>query len=68
MNHEAKQLAVELESKGWVVTQTRGGHFKATYERHIDRPMVFFAKSPSDHRAFRNVRAIVRRIENGGTA
>jgi hypothetical protein len=50
-------LAREL---GWTVTRTRGMHFRLTKPGYAP---VFTAYSPSDHRAFLNLRAQLMRAQ-----
>lgn len=58
---EVKELVRELEDKGWRVIIAQNNHHKAF---HPDgEHMIVFANTPSDHRAIKNIRAMVKRIE-----
>jgi hypothetical protein len=56
---EMKQYRRQLERLGFVVTKTRGGHWRFEHAQ-MDEP-VFGADTPSDHRAMKNLFATVRR-------
>lgn len=58
---EIKELVRELEDKGWRVIISQNNHHKAF---HPDgEHMIVFANTPSDHRAIKNIRSMVKRIE-----
>jgi hypothetical protein len=59
MSNELKQYRRQLERLGFVVTKTRGGHWRFEHP-DMDGP-VFGADTPSDHRARKNLLATVRR-------
>ncbi|MFZ3235443.1 MAG: type II toxin-antitoxin system HicA family toxin [Stellaceae bacterium] len=59
MASEVKQYRRQLERLGFVVTKTRGGHWRFEHPQ-MDGP-VFGADTPSDHRAVKNLFATVRR-------
>ncbi len=50
-----------LTSQGFTVTQTGGGHFKATHPKHQDKPPIWFAATPSDRRWIKNTTSWIRR-------
>jgi hypothetical protein len=52
----------DAEHRGWVVTNTRGGHLKLT---HPNGAIYFTARTPSDWRAGKNVDRALRRMEAG---
>lgn len=60
---EIKQLVKDLERQGWRVELNKG-HYKAYPPS--DKPMVVFASTPSDHRAFHNVLARLRKSGYNG--
>lgn len=55
---QTKRLIEAAEQQGWTVTATSGGHIKFLSS---DGNIVFAAATPSDHRAWRNTRARLRR-------
>ena len=59
MSSEMKQYRRHLTHLGFVVTKTRGGHWRFEHP-DMDGP-VFGADTPSDHRAMKNLFATVRR-------
>jgi predicted RNA binding protein YcfA (HicA-like mRNA interferase family) len=56
-------LVRQAESEGWLVERTNGGHLRLT---HPNGAVVFCAWSPSDSRAVKNVRALLRRKAQEG--
>lgn len=56
---EMKQMRRALEKEGFTAIKTRGGHWR------FDHPMmigpVFAPNTPSDHRALKNLQALMRR-------
>lgn len=58
-----RELVLQLLSRGWTIRRGRGGHYKLS---HPSGKTVVVSRSPSDHRAWLNLRASIRRIEKGG--
>lgn len=60
-----KELLRAAEARGWTVDQNSGGkHLK------LRRPgcrVVVCSRTPSDHRALKNIAADLRRAEKAGT-
>lgn len=56
---EIKRLVRDLELQGWRVELRKSGHYVA-YAPDGEH-MVTFASTPSDHRALRNILALLRR-------
>ena len=48
----------EIETEAWTVTQTKSGHYRW---RHPNGALVHSASTPSDHRAWANHLAVLRR-------
>jgi len=57
-----KRLIAEAQALGWAVQRTRGGHLKFVRPGYRTR---FFSSTPSDHRAWRNALADLRRATRG---
>lgn len=55
------ELAAALETIGFTLTKTGGGHYKATHPNHRDKPPVRFAATPSDRRWALNTLSWIRR-------
>lgn len=55
-----KAMLRDVRAAGCEVKVTRGGHIKVTRPGYTTP--VFMAATPSDHRAFQNVKATLRRI------
>ena len=53
----------DLERIGFSTTLTRGGHIRISHP-YMNGP-VFAASTPSDHRAIRNLRALIQRKMRG---
>ena len=54
-----KKTRRQLERLGFIMTKTRGGHWRL---EHPDmKGLVFAPDTPSDHRAVKNLRAELRR-------
>lgn len=53
----------DLARGGFSTTLTRGGHIRISHP-HMNGP-VFAASTPSDHRAIRNLRALIQRKMRG---
>jgi hypothetical protein len=47
-----------VEAPGSTLVKTNGGHIRITLPSGVP---VFCASTPSDNRAFRNIRAVIRR-------
>lgn len=62
-NKDLKALVREYEDKGWQVVDRGTGHLQM---RPPKGPPVFFACTPSDHRALLNIRKMFERVERGG--
>lgn len=62
---ELKQLREEAEDRGWKITKTNGGHLKWTAPKG---GFIYTALTPSDRRAVKNIRAMMKRVEAGRTA
>lgn len=56
---DMRQSRRELARSGFTVTKTSGGHWRFEHPQ-MDGP-VFAADTPSDHRAVKNLLALVRR-------
>ncbi|MFW7269185.1 type II toxin-antitoxin system HicA family toxin [Gluconacetobacter sp. Hr-1-5] len=52
-------------SAGWSVRRTAGGHLKFVKE---GLPPIYTSATASDHRAGRNARAMLRRVQRHATA
>ena len=59
MNKDTEELVRKLRKQGWTVDGS-GRHYKA-YPPDKSKPMVVFAKTPSDQRAFANTKSALRR-------
>jgi predicted RNA binding protein YcfA (HicA-like mRNA interferase family) len=59
-DREVKRLVRDLGRLGWVVTLTKGGHYKAV-SPNKDVPIVFIPKTPSEYRSLKNLKSILRR-------
>lgn len=57
-NDTVRKLLDYALGEGWTASHTRGGHLKFT---RPGSPPVFCSKTCSDHRAFLNARADLRR-------
>jgi predicted RNA binding protein YcfA (HicA-like mRNA interferase family) len=57
------EYRLDLERSGFSTTLTRGGHVRISHP--LMNGPVFAASTPSDHRAIRNVRALIRRKMHG---
>jgi len=49
-----------LDAKGYIIGKTKGGHWSVEHP-NLKGVQVFCASTPSDHRAYKNLRATVRR-------
>lgn len=59
MRHgEFERIFAAARAQGWTVTHTRSSHVMLT---HPGRPRIYVASTPSDRRAWLNVRALLRR-------
>jgi hypothetical protein len=58
MRKDLRRLAAEAQRQGWSVEKTGGGHLKWVAPSGA---RVYTASTPSDPRAFANVRAMLRR-------
>jgi predicted RNA binding protein YcfA (HicA-like mRNA interferase family) len=56
---QMKEARRELERQGFTATKTRGGHWRFEHP-DMDGP-VFAPDTPSDHRAVKNLYAMLRR-------
>jgi predicted RNA-binding Zn-ribbon protein involved in translation (DUF1610 family) len=55
---EIKNFMKEMTGLGWIMDQTRSGHYKATWPHApAGEKIEFFASTPSDPRASKNIRA-----------
>lgn len=52
-------VAEELRREGWMVTKTKGGHYRWA---HPNGSIAFAASTPSDHRSWKNFLANLRRL------
>lgn len=57
---EMRKLADALEAQGWKVTKTTKGHYRFV-PPDPEKRIVHTGGSPSDHRAFKNLKADLRR-------
>ncbi len=57
-NKEMKQLLKEAEGLGFEVSMTRKCHYKLMHKKGI----IIVSSTASDHRAFMNIRAEIRRV------
>lgn len=48
----------------WDVDQTKGEHLR--WRHRPSGKLVFTGGTPSDHRAFKNIEAMLKRVERGG--
>ena len=55
-----RELMLRLMREGWTVRRLRSGHLKLS---HPSGSFVVVSRTPSDHRAWLNLRSTVRRIE-----
>ena len=55
----------EWERRGWVVEKTSNNHLRLYLENEAGTHVLHHASSPSDHRAFKNNAARMRRCEEG---
>lgn len=61
-NKEVQQIVQEAEARGWVVERVRKGkHGKLIHPSGLR--FVCISSTPSDHRAVKNLRAMIARIE-----
>ncbi len=60
MSKDLKYLIRLAEDSGWSVRRTRGGHWQFV-PALAGAQIVTVASTPSDHRAFSNIRAALRR-------
>jgi predicted RNA binding protein YcfA (HicA-like mRNA interferase family) len=60
LRKDMKRLRKTAEQQGWRVEDTRGGHVKFL-PPDTAQPAVVAAGTPSDHRAWRNLLASLRR-------
>lgn len=58
--HAARELEAWAKARGWTVSHSRGGHLRW---RHRSGALAFTAGTPSDVRAVRNAKAVMRRLE-----
>lgn len=58
---EIKQLRVEAEKEGWVITLTRGNHYRWAKGKTV----FFTASTPSDYRAIKNIRQHLKQAKLG---
>ena len=59
-DREVKRLVRDLGRLGWVVTLTKGGHYKAVSpNKRI--PIVIIPKTPGEYRALKNLKSLLRR-------
>jgi hypothetical protein len=63
MCREMKKFIREYVNKGWAVEYTNNGHLKWIFMK--TGGFTYTASTPSDHRAFMNIRARLKRIESG---
>ena len=57
---EVKRMVRDLTRLGWTVTMSKGGHYKArSPNRKI--PIIVIPATPGDHRALKNLKAVLRR-------
>jgi predicted RNA binding protein YcfA (HicA-like mRNA interferase family) len=56
---QMKETRRELERQGFTATKTRGGHWRFEHP-DMDGP-VYAPDTPSDHRAIKNLQAMLRR-------
>lgn len=54
-----KQVRRALEKEGFTAVRTRGGHWRISHPMMIGP--VFAPSTPSDHRALKNLKALMRR-------
>lgn len=59
-NHTARELRAWATPRGWTVSHTRGNHLRW---KHASGAVAFTAATPSDVRAVKNAKAIMRRME-----
>lgn len=65
MQHPDRTIAAILEKYGFAIVRTRGKHAIA---RNAAGAQVVVAKTPSDHRAYRNIDAQCRRLTRSTNA
>ncbi|WP_114906857.1 type II toxin-antitoxin system HicA family toxin [Ornithinimicrobium murale] len=58
---DLQQLRREYESRGWTVERTSNDHLRWTPP--FKATPVFSASTPSEYRAFKNLRSTLRRTE-----
>lgn len=59
-NKDLRVIIEALLDQGWRIEKGNGGHIKA-YPPDKTMPIVVMASTPSDARAIKNIRAMVRR-------
>lgn len=57
-----RNFVKRYEDRGWVVRTTRGNHLCLTHPG-LPGCKLFSSSTPSDHRSFKNLDAMVRRAE-----
>lgn len=58
-----RKLIKMMKVRGWTYEITSGNHLKFTHE--ASKEFIICASSASDHRAMKNMLAMVRRVEEG---
>lgn len=58
LKRDIRPLAITAFEQGWTVVKTNGGHLKWTSPTGM---AIFSASTPSDARAVRNIRSLLRR-------
>jgi predicted RNA binding protein YcfA (HicA-like mRNA interferase family) len=59
MSDSIAKFCREIQRLGWSAERTRGGHLRCSHP-HAAYP-VFAASTPSDHRAWKNLQAHLKR-------
>lgn len=57
MNKSVMKLVKEIRANGYEVEKKKGGHIRV----ETSEGPIFFPSSPSDHRALKNARSLLRR-------
>ncbi|HEX4489664.1 MAG TPA: hypothetical protein VH914_00515 [Acidimicrobiia bacterium] len=60
MDKDTKKLLRNLERQGWTIEATKSGHIRAI-PPDTTKPIVIIASTPSDHRAWKNTIAQLRK-------
>jgi hypothetical protein len=65
MKRDLRDLAEQASQRGWAVAPTRNGHYRWT---HQSGAIVHSGSTLSDHRAIKNIAAMLRRAERQAVA